>query len=168
MSELPDGVAEVLQLIINETRENCPPTAARLKDVASSPGYVRAAVQRLMALDYVIQPYPRGPYVPVKDVDGSRLMLLLLDSDDMNEMFEGLQQQVRGVNGQPRAALPPGGDSEWLPPEDPEPFDSPVFNEVAGVANAAVRLHQDGDDREAQVELVKNMTSLFFRAATRK
>lgn len=65
----------LLLLVIQECKENGPPTLARIEELDGR--RVHATLGTLAAQGYLRQPYPKGPWVPLLDLDGTPLRLEL-------------------------------------------------------------------------------------------
>ena len=82
MNSLPRVKRMVLRALIAETDINAPPTPkglqARIEAMYGESMEVSSHLQWLIANDYVVQPYSYGPYIPVRDEDGTRLELTLI------------------------------------------------------------------------------------------
>lgn len=75
---------EVLASIKSLTlQDGCPPVAARIKRAMGRD--IRGPLEELKKLGFVHQPYPRGAFVIVKEVDGTELQLTILPKDIAQE-----------------------------------------------------------------------------------
>lgn len=82
--ELTRRQREVLQEIVDSTLEHhCSPTASYLKERMGRD--IRGPLEEMKRLGYIVQPFPRGPYAPVRDVDGRPLRTTILPQDIAQE-----------------------------------------------------------------------------------
>jgi len=74
---------KVLQCFIDEVRRTgCPPPVTVVEDLTGIGSYTKQVVRLLLEAGYLAQPYPRGPYLPVKDANGE---LITRDQKAMGE-----------------------------------------------------------------------------------
>lgn len=80
MQKLPRVQAEVLTSLIEETSQYAPPTPGRMSKLLGK--NTRPILVALMAKGYVTQHYLHGPWIPLRDVDGSALRLVLVKDEE--------------------------------------------------------------------------------------
>lgn len=72
--------SEVLNAVIEQTLKwGCPPGATHMKGAIGRD--VRGTLDQLEDAGYLAHPFPRGPYVPIRDAQGRELQLTVLPKD---------------------------------------------------------------------------------------
>lgn len=115
--KLPRVKKLVLQALILETTQFCPPLPGRLLDRIEemTAGEERFKVAKhldwLVLHGYVIQHHPHGPYVPLRTPEGKPLSLLLIEEESSTHV-----EAADPVNVDLDWHLPPSFDPDKRPP----------------------------------------------------
>jgi hypothetical protein len=81
--------AQVLGVIINETRRvGCPPNMRTVEEHLGDPNIWRV-VMSLQKWGYIAQPFPAGAWIPLQDAEGRSMRLELVTIDESPTSSEG-------------------------------------------------------------------------------
>lgn len=91
--------AALLDLLIEETRRQGPPTLARIKEITARPD-IWSEIRHLRDAGFVQQLGKHGPWCPIRTPDRTRLVLALVEVEDDEGGEPGLAELiVRGALG---------------------------------------------------------------------